>query len=66
MGIENCSNLRFYGIKVTAVFNSHSVIINVRRKGKILGQFIDDLKSGKLHREFHFGPDEEEDKVRRR
>jgi hypothetical protein len=28
-----------------------------------LGQFIDDLKSGKLHREFHFGPDEEEDKV---
>ncbi len=28
-----------------------------------MGQFIDDLKSGKLHHEFHFGPDEKEDKI---
>jgi len=32
-----------------------------RRKGKILSRFIQDLKSGKLHREFHFGPDPETD-----
>jgi len=28
MRIENCSNLQFYGIKVTAVFNFHSVSSN--------------------------------------
>lgn len=29
----------------------------VYRKPGLLKQFIDDLHSGKLHREFHHGPD---------
>jgi len=35
MGIENCSNLRFYGIKVTAVLNSHSVTVKTDDRSRI-------------------------------
>jgi len=40
------------------------------KKGRILPRFIEDLKSGKLHREYHFGPDsttiKEEDQLSQR
>merc|ERR1711874_379277 len=34
---------------------------NIRVPGK-MKQFLQDLYSGKLHREFHYGPDKEEEK----
>jgi len=39
----------------------HKVTKEKLKKGALLKQFIADLHSGKLHREFHHGPDKTEE-----
>lgn len=42
------------------VYSEHYIFVICRTPGK-LRKFVQDLHSGKLHREFHHGPDPEQE-----